>query len=254
MELLYTLSGLLVGFLVGLTGIGGGALMTPLLIFGFGLTPAIAVGTDLLYAALTKAGGIWTHHLQGSVDWKVASTLALGSVPAALLMMLVLHHYEDSLHKLDGLIATTLGVALILTSVVVLLRKRIHSWRQHRELSNSQRTTLTILTGVVLGSLVTLTSVGAGALGAAALYLLYPRLSSVRVVGTDLAHAVPLTMVAGIGHASLGTVDFSLLGFLLLGSLPGIYLGSRMSARVPEDILRAGLASILLVVGIRFII
>lgn len=228
--------------------------MTPLLIFGFGIAPAVAVGTDLLYAAITKMGGIWTHHRQNSVDWKIAGTLALGSLPTALITIQFMDAMGVTDPAFEKVITTTLGVALILTSTVVIFRKQIQGLKKsNTELSDRQRTLLTVLVGSVLGVLVTLTSVGAGALGAATLLFLYPRLSSVRIVGTDIAHAVPLTAIAGLGHVHLGTVDFGLLGYLVLGSLPGIYLGSRLSGSLPDNFLRPVLASILMLIGIRFI-
>ncbi len=251
MDVLYPVAGLAVGFLVGLTGVGGGALMTPLLIFGFGFSPAVAVGTDLLYAAITKAGGVWVHARQATVDWRIVRRLANGSLPAALLTLWLLGRMESHDGQAETLITQALGLALIFTAGALLFRQRL------RRLSGGWVAThqgvLTVAVGALLGTLVTLTSVGAGALGAAALFWLYPRLSAVRVVGTDIAHAVPLTAVAGIGHWQLGSVDWALLGALLLGSLPGIYLGSRLSAAMPEQVLRPMLATLLLLIGFRLV-
>jgi uncharacterized membrane protein YfcA len=248
---LITLAGFGVGFIVGLTGVGGGAIMTPLLIFGFGIPPVIAVGTDLFYAALTKAGGIWTHARQGTVDWVIVRRLASGSLPAVLVTLWVLERLAIGHEQLGGLITTTLGVALIITALAIFLRGRIRAMRV--EIDPRWQTPATIATGAVVGVLVTLTSVGAGALTAAALLWLYPRQSTVRVVGTDLAHAVPLAALAGIGHWQLGSVDFNLLGMLLLGSLPGIFLGSRYSSRLPEQWLRPLLATLLFFIGFRLV-
>ncbi len=250
-DFLYPVAGLAVGFLVGLTGVGGGALMTPLLIFGFGFSPAVAVGTDLLYAAITKAGGIWVHARQATVDWRIVRRMAAGSLPAAMLTLWWLGLLDTHTSEAEQLITTTLGLALIFTAGALLFRQRLRAfsggWVARHQL------VITVAVGAVLGVMVTLTSVGAGALGAAALFWLYPRLSAVRVVGTDIAHAVPLTAVAGIGHWQMGSVDWMLLGALLIGSLPGIYLGSRLSALMPDRILRPILATLLLLIGFRLV-
>jgi uncharacterized membrane protein YfcA len=259
MDWLYTVSGFVVGLIVGVTGVGGGSLMTPLLVLVFGVSPATAVGTDLLYAALTKSLGGWVHSRNGTVDWKIMGLLSLGSVPAALLTIIILKYLALDERTLRGLVTSVLSVALLLTAIALLLKdwiKRIalrddgtvHELHQHH------LTAATIATGTVVGSLVTISSIGAGVLGTVALLFLYPRLSAVKVVGTDIAHAVPLTAVAGMGHMALGTVNFMLLGSLLLGSLPGIYLGSRLSPRVPEKILRPILATMLLIIGTRLVL
>ncbi len=261
MDIFFILSGFGVGLLVGLTGVGGGALMTPLLIFGFGIAPAVAVGTDLVFAAVTKASGVWVHARQHSVDWRIVRRLASGSLPASLVTLMVLGQVDTHTEQAQGFITTTLGLALILTAAALLWRlwgvaeqpQREQSPAK-RERAEKRRALATVITGVMLGVLVTLTSVGAGALGAAVLLWLYPRLSAVRVVGTDLAHAVPLTALAGFGHWQLGTVDLTLLGALLIGSLPGIYLGSRLSAVFPELWLRPVLATLLLVIGVRLVV
>jgi len=253
MEWGYTLSGLLVGFIVGLTGVGGGSLMTPLLILGFGISPATAVGTDLLYASLTKAGGVWVHGRRGSVDWKLVRRLAIGSLPAALLTVLGLNALGVENQVFSGLITSALGVALILTALALFFRYQLAHLGKSRFSSlaawrDRHIVTATIATGDVLGFLVTVTSVGAGALGMVALIVLYPRSPTINLVGSDIAHAVPLTLIAGIGHAYLGTVDFGLLGSLLLGSLPGIYLGSHIGGRIPERILCPALWTILVII------
>lgn len=258
MEWGYTLSGLLVGFIVGLTGVGGGSLMTPLLILGFGISPATAVGTDLLYASLTKAGGVWVHARRGTVDWVLVKRLAIGSLPAALVTVLGLNALGVESQIFSGLITGTLGVALILTAIALLFRHQLaHLGRSRFDFMAAWRdrhiVAATIATGAILGILVTITSVGAGALGMVALIVLYPRSSAITLVGSDIAHAVPLTLIAGAGHAYLGTVDFGLLGSLLLGSLPGIYLGSHIGGQIPERILRPVLATILVVIGGRLI-
>lgn len=258
MEWAYTLSGLVVGFIVGLSGVGGGALMTPLLVLGFGVPPAVAVGTDLLYASVTKAAGVWVHGRRGNVEWKVVGRMALGSLPAAALVLWGMSAMGADSRQFSNLITGMLGFALILTAGALLFRERLQ--RLGREIGGAlpERgarglVPATITAGAVLGVLVTLSSVGAGALGVMALFMLYPRLTTVKMVGSDIAHAVPLATVAGLGHFYLGTVDFGLLGSLLLGSLPGIYLGSHAAGRVPERAMRTILASMLLLVGSRLV-
>ena len=263
MDLPYIFSGFLVGMLVGVTGVGGGSLMTPLLVFLFGFQPAVAVGTDLLFAAITKTSGVWVHHgKHGSVNWKVVGLMAIGSLPFAVITIFVIRHLISIGQQTSGLITYALGIALILTACALLVRSYL--------LRNSERVIdpagivggrfdklqipATILVGAVLGVLVTLSSVGAGAMGTMAILFLYPRMSTLKVIGTDLAHAIPLTAVAGIGHWSLGHVDFTLLGSLLIGSVPGIWIGSHLSAKIPEKILRPILASILLLIGVKFVL
>lgn len=243
---------------MGLTGVGGGSLMTPILVFMFGITPVKAVGTDLLFASITKAGGIWVHARLKTIEWRIVGLLAAGSLPASVLTTYVLQQIGVHNDHLNTIITSTLGFALILTAIALLFKnnfqqlgrrlsgKRLPEWKRWRW-------AVTVAAGVVLGALVTLTSVGAGALGVAALFFLYPGLATVRIVGTDIAHAVPLTAVAGLGHLHMGTVDFVLLGGLLLGSLPGIYFGSRLSPRVPEKIMRPILASMLILIGVKFV-
>jgi len=251
MDLAYAFSGFAVGAIVGLTGVGGGSLMTPLLVLLFGVAPATAVGTDLLYAAITKAGGVIVHARRRHVRWDIVGRMAAGSIPGALVTIGILHFAEIDGGALTRIVKQALGVALILTAFAVLGRHRIQQWGSAASSAWHARriAPLTVIVGFVLGVLVTLSSVGAGALGVAALVFLYPRLSTVAIVGSDIAHAVPLTLVAGLGHAHLGTVDWPLLGSLLVGSLPGIWLGSLLSARVPDRVLRSGLASILVVIG-----
>jgi len=268
MNFAYTFSGFAVGLLVGLTGVGGGSLMTPLLVFLFGFKPAVAVGTDLLFAAITKTGGVWVHHgKHGSVDWKIVGWLALGSLPFSVITLFILKHLSSIGKETTGAITFTLGIALLLTACSllvrsVLLRKAAKLKSIDDEHSNSANAgrfkhlqiPATVLIGAVLGVLVTLSSVGAGALGTVALLFLYPRMTTLKIVGTDLAHAIPLTAVAGIGHLSLGNVDVVLLGSLLIGSLPGIWIGSHLSAKIPERFLRPVLASILMLIGLKFVL
>jgi uncharacterized membrane protein YfcA len=268
MSLGYTISGFVVGMLVGVTGVGGGSLMTPLLVFLFGFNPAVAVGTDLLFASITKTGGVWVHHgKHGSVDWKIVKWMALGSIPFAIMTLFALKYLMSIGKEITGFITFTLGVALILTACALLVRSVLLNRAQKLkplddELSNVENTgrfkhlqiPATVLIGAVLGVLVTLSSVGAGALGTVALLFLYPRMSTLKIVGTDLAHAIPLTAVAGIGHLSLGNVDGVLLASLLMGSLPGIWMGSHLSAKIPEKYLRPVLATILLLIGLKFVL
>lgn len=266
---MYTASGFVVGMLVGVTGVGGGSLMTPLLVFLFGFKPAVAVGTDLIYAAITKSAGVFVHHgKHRSVDWNIVGWLALGSLPFAGVTLYVLRNLMAVGHEITGAITFTLGVALLLTagSLIVrsiLMRRAASQPKINDDLStpiNSGRfppqweKPATVLTGAVLGVLVTLSSVGAGALGTVALLFLYPRMSTVKIVGTDLAHAIPLTAVAGLGHLSLGNFNLELLVSLLLGSIPGIWIGSHLSARIPERFLRPVLATLLLVIGVKFVL
>jgi hypothetical protein len=249
-DFVYPLSGLIIGFIVGLTGVGGGSLMTPLLVLVFGIAPATAVGTDLLYAAITKCGGVWVHGRHGNVDWKIVGRLATGSVPAALLTTWALHQFDVGAPSVAAVIKSTLGAALLLTALALMFRTKLAVWsREHKWVKEHQTVPATVVVGVLLGVLVTISSVGAGAIGVAALFFLYPKLPTIRIVGSDIAHAVPLTLVAGLGHASLGTVNYHLLGLLLVGSLPGIWIGSNVGSLLPERWLRGALATMLVLVG-----
>lgn len=250
-NLLYSLSGLAVGLIVGITGVGGGSLMTPVLVLLFGVHPSTAVGTDLIYAAATKSVGTAVHGRSKSVDWGIVGRLAAGSVPAALLTLLLMHEFGLQGSK-GGMIAVSLGAVLLLTSVTLMFRGRIVAWAE-RFVPRDPRivTGLTVLVGVILGALVTLTSVGAGAIGVTALLILYPRMSTLRIVGSDIAHAVPLTLISGLGHWWLGTVDWLMLAALLLGSVPGIAIGSHLAPKLPEGVLRSMLAVILMLVSVK---
>lgn len=253
---LYSVSGFAVGAIVGLTGVGGGSLMTPLLVLLFNIHPATAVGTDLLYAALTKSSGTVVHAKKGHVEWGITKRLALGSIPAAALTIWALSYLPKRSAEMTHIISVGLGIALLLTSIAILYGRRLQDYASQHENSALRQRYLgqtTIAVGAILGVLVSISSVGAGALGVAALFFLYPKLSSVKIVGSDVAHAVPLTFVAGMGHWWLGSVDWALLGSLLLGSLPGIYLGSHLSAKVPERILRRILAAMLVIIGTKLI-
>ncbi|WP_461534819.1 sulfite exporter TauE/SafE family protein [Spongorhabdus nitratireducens] len=239
-----------VGFAVGLTGIGGGSLMTPLLLL-FGFPPHIAVGTDLLYAAITKSSGVVMHHKQQTIDWSVARLMTAGSIPAALITLLLLKTLFTDSSQYTAILTTNLGFMLIMTSLVLILRQRLLPDRTP-DFIERHRTGFTVGCGIFLGIFVTLSSVGAGAIGTAILMLLAPAMLPTRIVGTDLAHAVPLTFVAGAGHFLLGNVDFLLLGTLLIGSLPAIWLGTRVGRQLPAKLLQLLLATILMVMGLKY--
>lgn len=248
---LYVASGFGVGLLVGMTGVGGGSLMTPLLILLFGIHPATAVGTDLLYAAATKTGGSVVHGWSRSVHWPAVLRLACGSIPASALTLLVLWKLDLKNDSERSLVNLVLCFALLLTATSLIFRKSIMERYRKRLEQVDERTTAiaTVVTGIVLGVLVSISSVGAGAVGVSVLLLLYPRQPIATIVGSDIAHAVPLTLVAGMGHWALGDVDWGLMGVLLLGSLPGIVVGSFSATRVPETVLRLTLACVLFLVA-----
>jgi len=250
-EPLYSISGFAVGMLVGMTGVGGGSLMTPILILLFGIHPATAVGSDLLYAAATKTAGTLAHGLIGSIDWRIVGRLAAGSVPMTAATLFALSQLDLSGAAASQLITVVLGVALFVTAGALIFRRQlVNAYGARLDRLDPRRTAiLTVATGAVLGVLVSISSVGAGAIGVSALVLLYPRLPTARIVGSDIAHAVPLTLLAGIGHWLMGSVDGHLIGSLLVGSLPGIFLGSYLSSRVPDLVLRLTLATTLIIVG-----
>jgi uncharacterized membrane protein YfcA len=224
--------------------------MTPLLIMVFGVSPATAVGTDLLYASITKGAGVWVHARRGNVEWKLVGRLAAGSVPAAAIALIALHLVGVESHGVSGVITGALGIALILTALAILAKERLQKAARHGSAWRERHMhSATVASGAVIGALVALSSVGAGAVGVAALFWLYPRLKPARIVGSDIAHAVPLTAVAGLGHSFMGTVEWTLLLNLLVGSLPGIYLGSHLSGWISERWLRPVLATMLVLVG-----
>lgn len=254
MDWIAILSGFGVGAIVGMTGVGGGSLMTPLLLSVFKLSPAVAIGTDLWFAALTKIAGSASHHRAGHVQWRITFLLLAGSIPAAVATV-ALMHFTGITKGWAHALTFSLGIALLLTAVTVAYRK---VWGQlglrlERWIPEHRKAPLTVLSGLILGVLVSLTSIGAGAIGATLLMLLYPRLESHRIVGTDIAHAVPLTLVAGIGHATLGHVNWGLLGALLIGSIPGIWLGAQLTRKMPEKLVRALLCISLVTAGLKVI-
>jgi len=252
---LYAFSGLLVGVLVGLTGVGGGSLMTPLLILLFGMHPASAVGTDLLYACITKGAGTIAHHSNDMVEWKIVRRLAAGSVPATILTILALWHFGTTGPGAAAVISITLGAALVLTAGMLLFKGPIvrAAVRRNPDFGLGTSITATIAVGFVVGVLVSISSVGAGAVGTCALFFLYPRLPAAKIVGTDIAHAVPLTLLAGLGHAWLGTVHLHILVSLVAGSIPGIVAGSLATRFTSEAILRPALAVVLALVGVKLL-
>jgi uncharacterized membrane protein YfcA len=252
---IYSVSGFAVGVLVGMTGMGGGSLMTPLLVLLFGIHPATAVGTDLLYACVTKVGGTIFHGFARTVDWRVVGRLAAGSVPATIVTLVVLSRIGINSGQAHSLITYVLAGALFASALALIFRQQILAFYSTRLGEPDARRTvvLTVIVGAVLGVLVSISSVGAGALGVTALILLYPRYPLATIVGSDIAHAVPLTLIAGIGHAMLGSVNLGLLGSLLIGSIPGILVGSLLAGRVPDRILRFVLAATLILVGIRLV-
>jgi len=257
----YSLAGAFVGFLVGLTGVGGGSLMAPVLILLFGFSPAVAVGTDLWFACLTKTAGGIVHHRLGSPDWKLVARLAAGSLPAAILTLWWLAKYHQG-HLESDVLMDLLGIALLATAGLMVFRHQIirplrqvrvvleHTMRRIR----FSQVLITVLGGAAVGALVTLTSVGAGALVAVMLALVYPlRLDAKKIVGTDIIHAIPLTFVAALGHSWLGNVDAWLLGSLLIGSIPGIVLGSLTAGKVNDSLVRYALAAMLVVSAVKMI-
>jgi uncharacterized membrane protein YfcA len=253
--LLYVLSGFCVGILVGMTGMGGGSLMTPILILLFGVHPVTAVGTDLVFAASTKAAGTAAHGVSKTIRWRIVGLLAIGSVPAAVVSLFALQRMNLQNVETQHVIAVVLGGALLLTSVF--LFGACHVRRSFGPclsgLSPATTSLLTVAIGLAVGFLVSFTSVGAGALGVTALLLLYPKLPAATIVGSDIAHAVPLTLLAGTGHWFIGSLNGALLIPLLLGSLPGVVLGARLARLVPEHALRLALAVALCGVGVRLL-
>ena len=248
---LYSATGFAVGVLVGLTGVGGGSLMTPLLILLFGIHPATAVGTDLLYASVTKTAGSAVHGFNRSIDWRVVRRLATGSVPMTVVTILALSQIGINSPMVREAITAVLTVALLITAAALVFRETIIARYASRVSAMPERQIgiITVIVGAVLGVLVSITSVGAGAIGVTALILLYPKLPTTRIVGSDIAHAVPLTLAAGIGHWFLGSINVDVLVSLLIGSVPGIVIGSYAALRIPETALRLVLAGTLVIVA-----
>lgn len=253
------IAGLLVGFMVGMTGIGGGALMTPILVLLFGTIPKTAVGTDLFFAAITKMAGVGFHGRQGTIDWQVCRRLAAGSLPAAVLTGLAINYFGRDALKVDSVMMQGIGLMLVITAIGLVFKEKLHGIGRNFRIDDAERFKelqgpLTVLAGVLLGVVVTLTSVGAGALGTVMMLYLYPlRLTPAKLVGTDLAHAIPLALVAGTSHLFAGHVNYPLLGTLLIGSIPGVIVGSWLSTRVSASVLRPVLALLLLLTGLKIV-
>jgi uncharacterized membrane protein YfcA len=241
--------GFVIGFLIGITGVGAGSLTTPLLISGVGVSPAVAVGTDLLFAAITKMSAAWRHQRLDNVDWPILGWLAAGSLPGAASILLWLYLAEPETTLVTLYVKKALAMTLIVSAAVILLHPFLRRFQPQSfdepPTRMAARPLPTVLFGLILGAAVALTSVGAGAIGVAVLTGLYPYMMARRVVGTDIVHAVPLTFVAGAGHAGMGHVDALLLASLLCGSIPGILIGSRLTGKLPDWILRVGLSAIL---------
>jgi uncharacterized membrane protein YfcA len=256
MDISYILSGFAVGLLVGMTGVGGGSLMTPLLTLLFGVAPSVAVGTDLAFASITKAAGTFTHRLRGTIRWDIVKRLCVGALPAALVTTLLLKQFGALDPSLGRVIRLSIAFSVMLTVVAILFKSRLLAWvnaKPGRHLQGRTLAVSTVVAGAVLGVLVTVSSIGAGAVGATVILMLYPKLTSAEVAGTDIAYAVPLTAIAAVGHWWLGSINFALLGALLIGSLPGITVGSWFARAVPERILRALLAATLSGVAFKLI-
>lgn len=256
MTLTYVVSGFAVGLLVGLTGVGGGSLMTPMLTLLFGVPPTVAVGTDLAFASITKVAGTFAHRFRGTVHWQIVKRLSFGALPAAVLSTLALKYFGAMDKEIGQIIRYSIACSVLLTVIAILFRSRMQTWlnaHPGRQLHGAKLTTATIFAGALLGTLVTISSIGAGAIGATILVLLYPRLSPAEIAGTDIAYAVPLTAIAAFGHWWLGSINWELLAMLLLGSVPGITLGSLAARAVPEKILRVLLATTLTGVAVKLI-
>lgn len=256
MSVSYIVSGFAVGVLVGLTGVGGGSLMTPLLTLLFGVSPTVAVGTDLAFASVTKVAGTFAHRYRGNVHWNIVRHLCIGALPAAVLTTLTLKYFGGLGDEIGQIIRYSIAGSVMLTVIALIFRTRLQNWMSahpERQIQGTKLVTVTIVSGAILGTLVTISSIGAGAIGATILVLLYPRLSPAEIAGTDIAYAVPLTAIAALGHWWLGSINWELLAMLLLGSVPGITLGSLASKAIPEKVLRVLLATVLTTVAVKLV-
>ncbi len=257
MTLTYVVSGFAVGMLVGLTGVGGGSLMTPLLTLLFGINPTVAVGTDLAFASITKSAGTLAHRVRNTVHWEIVRRLCLGALPAAVLATLALKYYGALDKQIGQIIRYTIAFSVLLTVIAIIFRGRMQTWMSahpSRQLHGRAQVAATVIAGAAIGTLVTVSSIGAGAVGATILVLLYPNLKPAEIAGTDIAYAVPLTAIAAFGHWWLGSVNWELLGTLLIGSLPGITIGSLAARAVPEKFLRGLLATTLTGVAAKLVL
>lgn len=248
MTLSFIVTGFAVGLLIGMTGVGGGSLMTPLLTLLFGVSPTLAVGTDLAFAAVTKSTGTLAHRLTGTVNWQIVKRLCIGALPSALAATFALKHFGTLDKELAQIIRYAIGSSVLLTVIALLFRSKMQGWikaHPEKQLHGKALVLATVVAGAILGTLVTISSIGAGAIGATILVMLYPRLTAAEVAGTDIAYAVPLTAIAACGHWWLGSIDWTLLMTLLIGSVPGITIGSFIARAVPEKFLRGILATTL---------
>lgn len=253
-DLMHAIAGFFVGVMVGLTGVGGGSLMTPILVLMFHQNVKTAVGTDLLYAAITKIFGSAIHGARESVDWRIFRLLATGSIPAALITVVALQYLGKVGTHTEHVILMILGGMLLLTALATLFQKRLIAFAgEHNEMKLRRAQAPTVILGAIIGVLVTISSVGAGAIGVTALLMLYPRLPVARLVGTDIVHAVPLVLVAGTGHWLIGDVNVPLLINLLVGSIPGVLIGALLSTRAPDHVLRPALAFVLTLSGLKLL-
>lgn len=261
----FILAGMLVGFCVGITGVGGGSLMTPILIGFFRIEPHIAIGTDLLYAAISKFCGSMVHAKKLNIVWPIVLWLAVGSIPASFGTAWVLEHYLSQSTHYKAVLTMVLGFMLTLTGVSIIFRTRIEKFfnkfrnkentqTENEQLAVQNKRTYIVIMGIILGVFVTLSSVGAGAFGIMALVIMFPNLPMIRIIGSDVVHAVLLTLVAGLGHMSAGNVDFMLLMWLLVGSIPAIIIGTLISSRMPERLIRKILGITLFALGVNFMV
>ncbi|MDS7944915.1 sulfite exporter TauE/SafE family protein [Acinetobacter sp. V110_1] len=261
----FILAGMLVGFCVGITGVGGGSLMTPILIGLFRIEPHIAIGTDLLYAAISKFCGSMVHAKKLNIVWPIVLWLAVGSIPASFGTAWVLEHYLSQSTHYKAVLTMVLGFMLTLTGVSIIFRSRIEKFfskfrnkeithTENEQLAVQNKRTYIVIMGIILGVFVTLSSVGAGAFGIMALVIMFPNLPMIRIIGSDVVHAVLLTLVAGLGHMSAGNVDFMLLMWLLVGSIPAIIIGTLISSRMPERLIRKILGITLFALGVNFMV
>ncbi|HGW4124627.1 TPA: sulfite exporter TauE/SafE family protein [Acinetobacter baumannii] len=261
----FILAGMLVGFCVGITGVGGGSLMTPILIGLFRIEPHIAIGTDLLYAAISKFSGSMVHAKKLNIVWPIVLWLAVGSIPASFGTAWVLEHYLSQSTHYKAVLTMVLGFMLTLTGVSIIFRTRIEKFfnkfrnkentqTENEQLAVQNKRTYIVIMGIILGVFVTLSSVGAGAFGIMALVIMFPNLPMIRIIGSDVVHAVLLTLVAGLGHMSAGNVDFVLLMWLLVGSIPAIIIGTLISSRMPERLIRKILGITLFALGVNFMV
>jgi len=246
------------GFVVGLTGVGGGALMTPILLIFFGVSPTTAIATDLWFAAITKLVGARVHHTNGNVDWQVAKRLWLGSLPMALLIVVIVS-LGAQVAKVDWL-TKAIGIVVLITAIGLLIAPRLVAYARGRRIGQPERfkaiqPALTVMSGGVLGLCVALTSVGAGALGSVMLLYLYPlRMTPHRLVATDIVHAIPLAVVAGLGYLFAGLVDWWMLASLLVGSIPTVLLGSLLAGKISGRWVQIALALVLAAAGIKVLV